>query len=371
MDFRVKSCYSYGAMRCNGFLLFNLLMLLSSVAPASAIGNDSGSLLQSKGAIVWDQLIANVNGEAITQSELQDKVKEVRSRLQGKLNALPIQSTLAARALSFLINARLELQETQEAGISVDQSTVILAAREIARRDRLSFEAFEAAVRDQGISLEDYMIGLRNQIAVERLKEYLFGDVDVSDEEVDLVFRFQKQNHLSVTREYSISEIFIANYPDLQLSLDGAAANSGYEAVEQARAKTAKIQNRIKQGESFMSLAVSDSDESHALQGGELGWRKLEQLPWQFIRELPTMKVGDVVGPFESVEGFHIYRLNEVRGAVIEANSSDSVTSRKAEIRRAIQRLKLEKEARIWLLELRERARIEILHPQLTGFSSL
>lgn len=80
----------------------------------------------------------------------------------------------------------------------------------------------------------------------------------------------------------------------------GEQANS---IVEQAR-----------NGANFGKLAITYSADQQALKGGQMGWGRIQELPGIFAQALSTAKKGDIVGPIRSGVGFHILKVNDLRG---------------------------------------------------------
>ena len=74
------------------------------------------------------------------------------------------------------------------------------------------------------------------------------------------------------------------------------------------------VEQQIKDGADFRQLAIANSDDQTALQGGDLGWRKMAQLPGVFIEAVEAMEVGQVSQPIRSAAGFHLLKLYDRRG---------------------------------------------------------
>jgi len=75
-----------------------------------------------------------------------------------------------------------------------------------------------------------------------------------------------------------------------------------------------KLQQELLDGADFRNIAVANSSGQNALNGGDMGWRKVAQLPTLFAEVVPTLSAGDVSSPFKSPAGFHILKLYEQRG---------------------------------------------------------
>ena len=70
----------------------------------------------------------------------------------------------------------------------------------------------------------------------------------------------------------------------------------------------------MQKGEDFRSLAISFSDDQTALEGGNIGWRKLAQLPYIFIEAVKNMQIGETSAPIKSNAGYHLIKLYDRRG---------------------------------------------------------
>jgi peptidyl-prolyl cis-trans isomerase SurA len=76
------------------------------------------------------------------------------------------------------------------------------------------------------------------------------------------------------------------------------------------------VYQKARSGEDFAQLAVTYSDSSTNIEGGSLGWRRGTQLPSMIAEQIARMKPGDVSEPLRTPSGFHLFRLNEMRGGV-------------------------------------------------------
>jgi peptidyl-prolyl cis-trans isomerase SurA len=76
----------------------------------------------------------------------------------------------------------------------------------------------------------------------------------------------------------------------------------------------------------FNAAAVRYSDSPNALEGGDLGWRSLDEIPNAFAQMMKDMKTGDVVGPLRGPSGFQLLKLVEVRDANATAGGGQSIT---------------------------------------------
>ncbi len=104
--------------------------------------------------------------------------------------------------------------------------------------------------------------------------------------------------------EYNVSHILIA-----------VGQEASPAQLEAAAKRATDVYERAKGGEDFAKLAVAYSNSQTALDGGALGWRKGSELPTFLADVIAKLKPGEVSEPLRTPTGFHIVRLNEVRGA--------------------------------------------------------
>jgi peptidyl-prolyl cis-trans isomerase SurA len=139
-------------------------------------------------------------------------------------------------------------------------------------------------------------------LALLRQREVL-QRINVTPREVDQYLEKQK-NAPEQSAEYNVSHILI--------SVPQAATPS---QLEESDRKAKDVAERAGKGEDFAKLAIAYSNSQTALEGGALGWRKGAELPTFLSEVVAKLKPGQVSEPLRTPTGYHIVRLNEVRGA--------------------------------------------------------
>jgi peptidyl-prolyl cis-trans isomerase SurA len=86
------------------------------------------------------------------------------------------------------------------------------------------------------------------------------------------------------------------------------------ETTAAAEQRAGNILTRLRNGASFTDIAIAESDAQTALEGGDIGWRSLGQMPSLFLEPVKAMQVGDVSDLIRSPGGYHIIKLLEKRG---------------------------------------------------------
>lgn len=272
-------------------VLAALVLLFSASAPAQ----------QEQQAQLLDGIAAVVNQNIILKSELAREMRLVYQRLNEQGMEAPPVDVLQKQVLERLVVRELQLQEAARQGLTIDDITLDETVRNIAANNNMSIEQFRRHLESQGDDYRQFRSDLRQDILIDRLRrQAVHSRILISEQEVDDYLAAGEEND---TSRYLLSHI--------QVSLPEA---SDAEAIARARERAEALYQRILDGESFAQLAVSESDGRHALEGGDLGWRTLNELPAQFATEVRRLKIGDVSKPFRTPRGFHLLKLHDTQG---------------------------------------------------------
>ena len=112
---------------------------------------------------------------------------------------------------------------------------------------------------------------------------------------------------------------------------------------------------QLKQGKNFHEVAQAESGDSRALQGGDLGWRKLPEIPSAFVTQVTQMQVNDIGGPIQTPNGFHLIRLVDAR-----ALGGKQEQPSKKQIEQLLLQRKFEEAVQNWISKLRNQAFVVI-----------
>ncbi len=245
-----------------------------------------------------DRIVAVVNKEAITQSELDDQVAMAERQLGRQGTPLPDHAALERQVLERLILVKAQLQLAKETGIRVDDVQLDRAVERIAENNNLTLAAFRSALERDGVSFDKFRDEVRDQIILSRLREReVDSKIQVSDSEIDL-YLAQNKDASRQRSEYSVAQILV-RLPD----------QASPERIEAARAKAEKARAEALAGADFAKLAASYSDGPDALKGGELGWRSEDRLPDLFAAALKDMQPNGISQVLRSPAGFHVLKL--------------------------------------------------------------
>jgi peptidyl-prolyl cis-trans isomerase SurA len=308
--------------------LLSVLLLLPAVASA-------------QNAVLVDRIVAVVNKEVITYSELGEAVAGAERQLQRQNTPAPARPVLERQMLERLILDKAQLQMAREIGIRVDELQLDRAVQRIAQNNNMALADFRRALERDGVPFDAWREDLREQIILNRLREREVSDrIQVSDSEIELFLEEMKTN--PARAEYNLSHVLV-RIPE----------QAGPEAIGAARARAEKAQAEARAGADFGRIAASYSDAPDALNGGALGWRTQDRLPALFAGALRSMKSGEVSEVLRSPAGFHVLKLLGRRDAV--GGDAPVTQTRVRHILIRTNEVVSESEARRRLQDIRER----------------
>lgn len=297
--------------------------------------------LPSLGTAAVDRIVAVVEDDVILESELNHKIENIKASLTQNNTPLPPEDILARQVLERMIIDKIQISLADRAGIRIDDETLRQAVQQIAARNKMTPEELRASLRQEGMDYNDFIEQVRNEIAVGRLRAgQINSQIKISDREIENWLQSHDQGGGGGETEYLLGHILIAT--------PQAAAPA---EVQKARERADSLYEQLQKGLDFKQASVSASDSDKALTGGDLGWRKLSQIPSLFAELVPNMREGELKGPIRSPSGFHIIKLLGVKHG-----SGTSVT--KTHVRHILikpNEVLTDEDARKKLVSLRER----------------
>jgi peptidyl-prolyl cis-trans isomerase SurA len=249
---------------------------------------------------VLDQVIAIVDDDIILASELQERVQGVRSTMESRGVEVPSDDVLIRETLDRLILDSIQLQLANRYGVRIPDQQLDEAMTRLARQNGLTLEQFRIALEQSGQSYAAAREGLRDDLAIQRVQQgNVMRNINISEQEIDN-FLTTEEGEAMTQPEYWVVQALLST-------------SRGEDSAEVA-AKEAYINevlSHIQSGQPF-EQAVSGS-EPYAFTGGDLGWRKLGDIPSMFADTVPTLTVGEVT-KVRSSSGFHLVYLADAVG---------------------------------------------------------
>jgi peptidyl-prolyl cis-trans isomerase SurA len=252
-----------------------------------------------------DFVVALVNSEPITNSELQGELQRVQQQFALQRRPLPDKNELARQVLERLIGDQIQLQLARQSGIRIDEAAVDLAEQNVARQNQLSVADMRRQLVAEGVSMPQFRTQLRNQLTLTRLREReLAPRGRVTELEIDQYLREAQSNSGPTTQQINLAQILVA-VPD-----DASDAQ-----VATLRARAEALLARIRAGEGFNNLARTASDAPDRSNGGQLGMRTSDRYPSLFVDATQALALGEVSALVRSGAGFHLLKVMERQDA--------------------------------------------------------
>lgn len=313
-----------------------LLSLLLTLTLGSANALDSEAAPEQMTEL--NAIVAVVNETPILQNSLDQRVKMVEQQLDARHITAPPLDILKEQVLNQMIQEQLQLQLADSRHIEISQARVNAQLQQIADQQKITIAQLYQQAAEDGFSRDSYRQQLQDQMRIhELIQTTLAAKINITPKDVEL-YRNSQLAHDTAGKEYQVANILIP--------LD---ASPTVQQVSEANAKATALLNEIKSGKvAFDQAAVRNSSGQSNLQGGDLGFRPIAELPEVFAKVIVTMQPGDVYGPIRTGNGVQLIKLVAIKG------EQQALTDE--QIREALFTRKLEESYPVWLRSLEDQA---------------
>jgi len=274
---------------------------LLAIALAGLLFASAAQAQSYAGTAPMDRIAAVVNEDVILRSELDRAIANIRGQYAGKETQLPPQDVLERQVLERLVLTRLQIARATDAGIVASDEDLENAVRGVAQQNSMTVDQLRERIAQDGMSFAEFRTNLRDEIITQKLRQsFAQGRINVSEAEVDAALASASA---TASQQFHLAHILVG-VPD------GATP----EQLATAQKKIEGVQGLIAKGEmTFAAAAVRYSDSPNALEGGDLGWRGLNEIPPAFAQTIQQMQAGQVIGPIRGPSGFQLLQLVETR----------------------------------------------------------
>ena len=245
-----------------------------------------------------DFIVAVVDALPITNHDVTIRATLLAQQLRQQQKDVPEHGELLRTSLERLITEKALLQHAKEVGITIEEDAVNQAEQRMAAQNQISVDALRQKNRTNGISIENFRQGLKDQLTLQRLSERnVPGRIKVSDVEIDQAVRERQSASLGTNPDIELGHVLIAV---------SEKSNDAEVAALQTKAQTALAQ--IKRGDDLARVAKEFSDGSERDKGGLMGLRPANRYPTLFVDATRNLNVGDAT-LVRSGAGFHVLKL--------------------------------------------------------------
>ncbi|UOE80780.1 peptidylprolyl isomerase SurA [Vibrio splendidus] len=258
-----------------------------------------------------DSVKVIVNEGVILQSDIDASMKTLRANAKKSGQTLPSQDVLNEQVLEKLIIDTIQTQEAERIGVRIDDARLDQVIEGIAKDNNQTVEQLTASVAEEGLSYNAFREQVRKEIAASEARNALVRRrINILPAEVDNLADILAQE-TNATVQYKIGHIQLRFNDD--------------QTKEELEAQAKEVVEKLNSGKDFSTMAYTYSKGPKALQGGDWGWMRKEEMPTIFADQIKMQNKGSIIGPFRSGVGFHILKIEDVKGletvAVTEVNA--------------------------------------------------
>jgi peptidyl-prolyl cis-trans isomerase SurA len=256
--------------------------------------------------VLLDRIVAIVDDGIIMQSELEQRTDIIREQLQARNTRIPPGNVLRNQVLNRLIIESLQKQLAERQGIRISESQLNLAISNIAAQNGMSIDQFRDALIAEGRDYNAAREQIRDELLLQSVQQNMVNRrIRVSAQEIEN-FLNSEEGQSRVSAEYNLGHILVS-----------VPSQASPEIIQRAEQKAQSIYKRLSDGADFSEEAIANSDAPNALNGGDLGWRKVSELPEALAKATKKLQVGEFSKPVRSPSGFHILLAKDQRGGDI------------------------------------------------------
>ncbi|MGQ0734958.1 MAG: peptidylprolyl isomerase [Acidobacteriota bacterium] len=300
------------------------------VIAAFTIVSTGGTL----GADILEQILVKVNGDIITKTDLEQR--QIAALRQRDPNFRPSNDTDLQKALvevtpEVIVNAvdeMLLVQRGRELGYSLGNEQFRNIVENIKKENKLETEeAFQAALKQEGLSIDDLRRQLERQMLVSRVQQVeVMGKIGVTEDEVRKFYEAARDTFITQP-QLTLREILV--------TVPGSDRGINVAEDDAARAKAEGIMKRLEGGEPFQELAAEVSDSPSKANGGLIGPISRTDLSPELLQEIDPLKVGQTTRVLRGARGYQIIKLETATERKVKtidearAEISEKVAARK------------------------------------------
>jgi peptidyl-prolyl cis-trans isomerase SurA len=263
----------------------------------------SFSLSISAQVTMLDRVVAIVDDDIVLDSELQQRMMTINEQIAQSGTQAPPQEIILQQVLERLISERLQLNMGYNAGIRITDEELNAAITRVAQSNGLTITQYITDIQSRGGTIAVVREEIRNEMVIRRVQQgKVMRRIRISEQELDN-FLTSEEGRFLISPDVNIGQIL--------LSVPTGSSKNDTDGI---LARAQKLQTDTANGTDFRQLAIANSADQSALQGGDLGWRKMAQLPGVFIDAVEQLELGQVSDPIRSDAGYHLLKLYERRG---------------------------------------------------------
>ncbi|WDP88227.1 MAG: SurA N-terminal domain-containing protein [Desulfobacter sp.] len=314
--------------------MVNTRRMMTAAAAAAMIVMAS---IQPAAAEVVDRIVAIVNNEIITLSELNTATRSYRQNIEASQNSeerkKELISQLEKDMLQKLVENSLTVQEAEKFGIKVSDEDIDIAVENFKKANNLDEERLERGLAAEGLTMEEYRDKMKSQIRQTMLvNRAVRSKIIITDEEVAQYYDAHKDEFQGNTK-YRLRNILTRKKTEMDT-----------------------VMEKLKSGVAFGDLAKVYSIGSNAPEGGELGLFDISSFSEEIREAVQPLKKGEHTPVLNTGSTFQIIFVED-----IESEGDNTLEQAKEKIQNILYRAQGEKLFKKWMASLKENAHIKLM----------
>jgi parvulin-like peptidyl-prolyl isomerase len=290
-------------------LSFLLLIFLSVTLNISVAAAEEAATAEEAPAIkVYDpdkDIVAKVNDYEISYTEHKITMNNLMpSMAYHKSISERRQKQIEKEALHRLIMDQLFYEEAQKRSITPDKREVKKAVREFHNKLPKGM-TLRKVLKQSNMTREDLTDLFKRSLTIKEIQKSTDEDLMAQAKEL-VTEEFMKEYYNKNLEKFKepdkihLSEILLKAEP-------GGGKKHWMEVRDQA----VKIKAMITDGADFAEIAKEVSQDAYAPKGGDIGWAHSGTLTEGIEEATTSLKPGEIIGPVETLYGYHIIKLHE------------------------------------------------------------
>ena len=269
------------------------LSLLLAIAPSSSLAQ----------RVLLDRIVAVVDDDVVLQSELDRRMTEARANAERAGMPIPPADQFKDEILELLVIENLQLQLAERVSIRFDDDTINRVLGNMAANNNMTFEEYVATLEEANVYLQT-RDEVRRQMTLQELQRGMVNRrITITDQEIENFLNSETGREV-MAADFLVNDMIIPT-----------SETDTPEEIARRRKVAADIVARVRDGAAFNDAAMAAQRSSGIqLEGSSLGWRKANQLPTLFSDIVQRMAIGDIEGPIQAGNGFHVLSLADKRG---------------------------------------------------------
>lgn len=313
------------------FIFFGLFFSIVSYAEDAANNKPTYTHL--------DKIIAIVNREVITQSELNKEIELAKKQFQHTDQPMPPEDVFRKEVLDHLIAKSLQMQVARSKGINVTKEEQDKAIESIAKSNNINVEQLKEGVAQSGMDFDQYKRQIAEQLLIQKLQqEEVAKNITITDEDVK---KFKQENRDKIN-QYSAYHVI-----DILLPFSETADQGQINEIKnQASALSQQLQSGKEVDVALKQYPYAEKND--------LGWRALGEFPSLFQSKIAAMRIHNVTTPIPAPNGFHILKVVDAKGQTVNPTENN--------IKNMVFQQKVSAAVKDWIQKLRNDNYVKIMN---------